>query len=181
MNEYERQVIELAAKTAVETTLKTIEKERAKDRAKMADRRLHNTKLLLKNYRIFKTFVENANYEIEEQYETPEQIMSELMKPGEEKMFVESIKNSVARTAVMINHIESMTGLYKTYCSMSGKEEDPRRWRIIYNLYLSENPKSIDDIAVEEYIDRRTVFRDVNTACEQIAALIFGIDGIKKK
>ena len=176
-----QELIEIAAKKGAEVALATIEKERAKDRAEVVDRRLHNTKLLLRNYRMFKAHVENAVYEIEEEFETPEQIMADLMKPGEGSMFVESIKRSVARTAAMVEHIEAMTGLYQAYCYMTGKEEDERRWRIIYNLYLSEDPKSVEEIADEENVVVRTVYRDVDTACERIAALIFGIDGIKRK
>jgi hypothetical protein len=176
-----QELIELAAKTGAEVALKTMEKERQADKRELVDRRLHNTKLLLRNYRMFKAHVDNAVYEIEEEYETPEQIMADLMKPGEGSMFVESIKRSVTRTAIMLEHIEAMTGLYQAYCHMTGKEEDERRWRIIYYLYLSEEPKSVEEIAADEYVTERTVYRDVDTACERIAALIFGIDGIKRK
>jgi PleD family two-component response regulator len=149
----------------------------------MADRRLRNTKLLLRNYRVFRAHVENAVFEVEE-YESPEEILTDLMMPGRDStQFVESIKRSAARTATIVQHMETMMRLYQTYCITSGNAEDERRWRVINALYICEEDgrRTIPQLAKDEGVVTRTIYNDVDVACERIAALMFGIDGIKRK
>lgn len=51
---------------------------------------------------------------------------------------------------------------------------------MIYALYLSDEPKTVQEIAEEEYINERTVYKDVKAACKRLTALIFGIDGFER-
>lgn len=175
-------IVKIAAEIGAKTAMETLEKERQRERTELSDRRLRNTKLLLRNFRTFRDYVENAVYEIEE-YESPEEILQELMMPGKDNvLFVESIKKSVARTATIVRHMETMMQLYQAYCSKTGTVEDERRWRVINALYISDDDrKTIAQLAKEEDVAERTIYKDIDIACERIAALMFGIDGLKRK
>lgn len=178
---YNEDIIKLAAEVGAKAALETMEKERQRDRTEMADRKLRNTKLLLRNYRLFRAHVKNAVYEVGN-CESAGDILADLMMPGRDgTLFVESIKKSVARTATIVLHIETMIDLYKTYCYASGTVEDERRWRIIDAHYISgEKQIKISDLAETEGVVERTIYKDIDIACERIAALMFGIDGLKR-
>lgn len=178
-------IIRLAAETGARVAMETLEKERQHSQREMADRRLRNTKLLLRNYRIFRAHVENAVYEAEIE-ESPQEILEDLMLPGRDgNVFVESIKKSVARTATIVRHMELMMQLYHSFCVTTGSAEDERRWRIVDELYIrdlgGERPRSVAELAKEEGVVERTIYKDIDAACERIAAFMFGVDGVKRK
>lgn len=178
-----REIIKMAAEIGAKTALETIEHEKQRELRAIADHRLHNTKLLLRNYRLLQAHAANAVYRVEE-YESPETILSELMMPRQDgNMFVESIKKSAARTATIVKHMETMMQLYRTYCFTTGSAEDERRWRVINALYICDKGerRSVPQLAKDEGVVERTIYKDVDVACERIAALMFGIDGVKRK
>ena len=177
----EEQIVLIAAEAGARAALERIEIERQQSRKGMADRRLRNTKLLLRNYRLFKAHAENAVYEVMPD-ESPQTILEDLMMPGRDNtLFVESIKESAARTATIVKHMETMMQLYHAYCVTTGEEEDLRRWRVVNGLYNAPERETVAELAAREGVVERTVYKDIDAACEKIAALMFGIDGIKKK
>ena len=177
----EEQIILIAAEAGARAALERIETERQQSRKEMADRRLRNTKLLLRNYRLFKAHAENAVYEVLPD-ESPQTILEDLMMPGRDNtLFVESIKESAARTATIVKHMETMMQLYHAYCVTTGEEEDLRRWRVVNGLYIAPERETVAELAAREGVVERTIYKDIDAACEKIAALMFGIDGIKRK
>lgn len=175
----QNEIIKLAAEAGAMAAMETLEKERKKAQKSRYDRRLRNTKLLLRNYRMFKEHAENAVYEIHQLEENAIDILDRMWEPDSNDLYVESIKKSKARTKIIMTHIIDMLDLYESYCLKSQKPEEHRRYRVIYNFYISELPITIREIAYNESIDERTVYKDIDSACEKLSGLIFGIDGIK--
>ena len=180
MGKFDKEMIRIAAETGAKAARERLEKERWKDEEERADRRLHNTRLLLKNYRLFKKHTDNAVYQVEQLDESIYEIL-ELMERRGTSDFSASIKNSAARTAVLVRHIEVMLGLYKTYCEDSGRQDNLRRWRVVKALYVDDQPATVQELADREFVAEKTIRRDVDAICEHLAALLFGIDGIKKE
>lgn len=179
MGKVDKETIRIAAEAGAKAAITQWEKERAKAADERVDRRLYNTRLLLKNYRLFKKHAENAVYEAEQLDESVYDIL-DMMERNTGNGFVDSIKNSVARTATLVRHIEVMLGLYRVYCEQSGRPEDIRRWRVAKALYIDDYPKTNQEIADQENVTDRTIRRDVEDVCEQLSALLFGIDGVKR-
>lgn len=174
------EIIRIAAEAGAAAGIKAYEEQKQKARNQFIDTRLRNTKLLLRNYRMFKAHCESAVYDMEQLDETPYDILELISNGMGGDHFVESIKASVARTATIVKHIETMFMLYEAYCFNSGRPEEERRCRIVQRLYINEEQETVPQIAQDENIDTRTVYKDIDAACEKIAALVFGIDGIKK-
>lgn len=174
-----KELIRIAAEIGAKTAIDRWEKEKEKEKSEQKDRRLHNTLLLLKNYRLFRDHAKNAVFQAEQMDESIYDIL-ESMERKTSNLFVDSIKSSAMRTAMLVRHIEVMLGLYRVYCENSRKPEDLRRWRVIEGLYVADKELSVLDLADRENVAKRTVERDVTEACEHLAALIFGIDGIRK-
>lgn len=176
-------LIKLAAEIGAKEALKTYNQKIAQTKAEKADRRLRNTKLLLRNYRMFKAHAENAVYEAQDAIDNNAYDIIDLMSDrwqDSEEVFVDSIKRSVERTVTIVAHVEAMLHLYEVYCMNSGNPEEVRRWDVVNRLYIVEPASSIRQLATFHGVTDRTIYRDVDIACERIAALMFGIDGIKK-
>lgn len=172
------------ARTGAKSAIDTIEKERKKLMRDWYDRRLRNTKLLLQNYRPLMEHYESAVYDaatLDEEDLTAAEVF-ELMTQYvyDNDLYVESIKRSAARTHIIMEHLNKMLGIYEVYCTKSQREDYKRHWRVISTLYLAEEPTTAAKIAEDEKIDKRTVYKDIDTACEVLTALIFGVDGVKR-
>lgn len=172
-------IVRLAAQAGAKAAMETLEKERAKERKSRYDRRLRNTKLLLRNYRMFKEHCEAAVFDASQIDENAIDILDLMWDRDGGEMVVESIKKSAQRTAIIMRHIDAMVDLYAAYCYRSGKPEDARRFRVISALYIEGTPWTVSQVAAREQIDDRTVYKDVDAAVEKLSALIFGIDGLK--
>jgi hypothetical protein len=179
MGKVDKEAIRIAAEVGAKAAMDRLDEERAKERSERVDRRLHNTKLLLRNFKLFKKHTENAVFEADQLDESVYDIL-DMMERSSSVGFVDSVKNSVARTAILVRHIEVMLDLYKIYCERSSKPEEARRWRAIKARYIDEDEKTVLDIAEQECVADRTVRRDIEEACEHLAALFFGIDGVKR-
>lgn len=175
------EIAAIAGDAGAKAALAAYKREAERTVHERVDRRLHNTELLLKNYRMFKSHAENAVYSAQDIDEDAYDIIDLMSDRGNDSdMVVESIKQSVARTATIVSHIDTMLNLYRTYCITSGTPEELRRWDVVSGLYIEEPPKTIRQLANDHICTERTIYRDIDDAYGKIAALIFGIDGIKK-
>lgn len=105
-----------AAEIGAKEALKTYEQERKKEQGKRADRRLRNTKLLLRNYHMLKEHAENSVFGRTQMEESALDILESMMNLYDNEVIIESIKRSATRTAIIVSHIETMFGLYDAYC-----------------------------------------------------------------
>ena len=173
-------IVRLASETAVESYRKELERQQEQDgkaRRERHHRVVNSAKMLLKNYRRFKKMTVSSVYgkdtSTNETLVELLELMQGIYRSGE--LEVVSIKDRVARTELMIEH---MLEVYKKDCNRS--PEGQRRYRVIYWMYLSEDEsKTAEDIAEMENVVVRTVFRDIKTAYEELAVLFFGIDGVR--
>lgn len=176
-------IVRLASETAVESYRKELERQQEQDgkaRRERHHRVVNSAKMLLKNYRRFKKMTVSSVYgkdtSTNETLVELLELMQGIYHSGE--LEVVSIKDRVARTELMIEHIDAMLEVYKKDCNRS--PEGQRRYRVIYWMYLSEDEsKTAEDIAEMENVVVRTVFRDIKTAYEELAVLFFGIDGVR--
>ena len=176
-------IVRLASETAVESYRKELERQQEQDgkaRRERHHRVVNSAKMLLKNYRRFKKMTVSSVYgkdtSTNETLVELLELMQGIYRSGE--LEVVSIKDRVARTELMIEHIYAMLEVYKKDCNRS--PEGQRRYRVIYWMYLSEDEsKTAEDIAEMENVVVRTVFRDIKTAYEELAVLFFGIDGVR--
>lgn len=166
-----------AGTAAAEKRLEEGKKEQAKGRYK---RRLHNTRLLLANYRNLKEHVSGAVFNGRKAKESALDILDGLDNfEYEDAYYISSIKQSQQRTLIILTHIDEMLNLYRISCEQSGKEEEMRRCRILNAAYIDPDKKSPEEIARENHVEKRTYYSDLGKAIKPLSALIFGIDGIR--
>lgn len=147
------------------------------------DIKLKNTRLLLKNYRKFVSFCEQATVsEKELESATVEDILDKLYcAVYDEVTIVQSILVSKKRTEIILTHIEKIINFYIFDSENSKNNEKNRRAHVLEDLYIKgkKQPRT-SEIAKKYCISERQVNRDKNVAIEEIAVLMFGIDGIRK-
>ena len=177
-------IIHESARLAALEGARAVLAEQAKSAAGRSDRRLHNTKLLLKNYRMFKAYCTGAVYTDEngehdgQDDETALEIMDMMLQRDTYSVTVESIRKSCRRTKIMVQHIDSMLDMYRVVCEQSSNAALLRGYRIIKGLYLDDPPSTAEQLALQENISPRQLYRDCDIAIEKISLLMFGIDGL---
>ena len=146
------EITEIARITAVEVL-----KQRDAIVQEEFDARYHDVKLLMKNYRMLKAHYAHVSPETLE---------------------VDAICSMHRKTGLMMSHVDKMLTAYKAICCESGKPDEQNRWETLYLRYITDERINIDAIANKLNIDRRTYFRYVNRAMEDLAVLLFGIEAI---
>ena len=172
---------QIGAEAGAAAAIKAAERERKKCRKQQYDWRLHNTKLLLKNYRRLNQYYQNAVFSkesAEEADENFEQIMRNMGRPADEEIFVESIQRNYITTRIIMTHVNKMLDIYKIMCTRSGRRDDARHWRVLESLYISDTRLTAAEVAEAEMVDKRTVYRDIDMCVVDLTALLFGVGGI---
>lgn len=177
-------MLDIALQRGIEAGIKEamsyLAEEKEKAYKSRYDRRLRNTRLLLKNYRSLRKHIEGAIYSTKQVRENAIDILDGLDEAAlDDSLYVEGIKKSQQRTIIILNHVDEMLTFYRIGCEQSGKDEDMRRYRTIMAMYINENKLTAQQIAEKECVEVRTVYKDITTAIKPISALIFGIDSIK--
>lgn len=162
------------ARIAAETALEFYKKEQERQNRLKRDRRLRNTKLLLRNYRKFKVHCHENLKELEDLKD-----LDSLEYLDVEELAIEAIIKNKERTAAMVRYVDRMLEVYRILSEKSRKPEDLRRFKILYDLYISDQEKTVDELSDCHKIDKRSVYRDINKACEALSSLIFGVDGLR--
>jgi len=159
-------------KLAVEASKAYDTKQRVKNIKVRHDKRLRNTRLLLKHYNYFRNHADESIYK-SSQLDAVE-VLDEIEDDISE-VYIQSIKKSSDKTCVILSHIKSMIDLYELYCVKAGTSEQ-RKLRVLKAFYFDS--MKMCDIAINENIAERTCFRDLDDAINKMSALIFGIDAV---
>lgn len=175
-----KNVYEKAAEIGAKEAMKAYKQEKKKEQDKRADRRLRNTRLLLRNYHMLKEHSENSVFGRTQMEESALNILESMMNLYDDEIIIESIRRSATRTAIIISHIEIMFSLYSAYCEKSqNRELDRRRYKVIWERYIAEPVSSVKEIAIKYNMSKENVYSDLKVAEEMLTALIFGVDGLK--
>lgn len=173
-------IVRVAAEVGSKTALDVYAKQREREKRLRVDRRLRDTKRLMRNYREIKIHAGDAIASLAEVVNEDYEFFRNLMEEGD-KIDVTAIVRSKARSAIMLTHIDTMLQAYQTICYASKKPEEQRRYRVLESLCLFEEPLPVNEIAERENIDTRTVYKDLDAACEKMSALLFGIQWIERE
>lgn len=171
-------MVSIAAEAGAKAAMDRIDEERRNMRKKSSDRRLRNTKLLMRNYRMLKENADNSVFGRSQMEESAADILTSMMNLYNDEVIVESIKRSASRTAIIVAHIETMLGLYEAYCEKSLNPLDARRYEIMCDMYIAEKPMTVKEIAKKQKMSKENVYSDLKIAIEMLTSLIFGVDGL---
>lgn len=172
-------MIAKAALAGASVAAEAVEKAHQKEQKELKDRRLHNTRLLLRNYRMLKESCEKAVYKKEHQEKTTEEVIRDLMSMhASDGVIVNSIKESAERTSIIISHVDKMIDVFRMYCGKCG-EKEKRQYKVIKAMYITKDRTSASELANRFGVSKVTIYDDIKTAEERLSALFFGINGLR--
>ena len=111
------------SETASRIGIETYKKEREESVRQKYDRRLRNTKVLLREYRNLKKYSENATYKKSDSNEAMAVLEEIDNTEMEDELYVDAIKKSKDRTQIIIDHIHRMLDIYKTLCEKNNDKK----------------------------------------------------------
>lgn len=179
---FEKMVAQGVAK-GIKDGLETIKNQEKLRQSVSYDIKLKNTRLLLRNYRKFVQFCEQATVsEKELETATVEEILDKLYcATYDEVTVVQSILASKKRTEIIMEHIKKIINFYIFDSESSKNDEKHRRAHILEDLYIKGKKQPAMSVLAKKYhISERQVHRDKNVAIEEMSVFMFGIDGIRK-
>lgn len=171
-------LMEKAASAGAKAGIDKFKEEAKRRQERNRDKRYHNTRLLLWNYRMLKINAENSIFGRSQMEESAADILDSMMNMYNDDVIVESIKNSATRTAIIVAHLETMLDMFEVCCERSGNEVDERRYDMIHGLYIAEDSVSRNELAEKWGISTQTTYNDEKIAIERLSALIFGVDSL---
>lgn len=144
--------------------------------ARRHEQKLHNTKLLLKNYRKFKKHVDQAEFTAASLIDEELLDMLEIKyETKADETYLKSILRTKARTAKMLTYIINVLE-FNVYQNKGRKKE--QNMALTLKLFYIDG-LSQSKIAEKLDVDDRTVRRYLEEGPLQIAPLMFGVDGLK--
>lgn len=157
-----------------EVAIKKFYELQKEEKTKRIDRRLFNTKILLKNYRHLKVYCNEMKKNLDLKMGEEEKIIT----PDKAYLTLESIKRSEARTLAMMRFIDNMIRVYEMDCKHLGAEA-VRRYETLLHFYINDKRKSYAEIAKLHNVSERTAQRDLKEAVHAMSVLFFGTDGMR--
>lgn len=149
---------------AVKSAIREYSKEQKTEKKRKA---LHNTKLLLKNYRKIQQSIEEAVYEIrqlEQEY---------VVLNDSDELYIESIRRSKLKSLIVITHIDKALALVQEECNRKGTPEK-------YNAFIScmLDGMTYDDAAKEYLSSKPSISRWINDITKEVSIQLFGVEGV---
>lgn len=177
-----RQTAEKAAEIGARSAMEHMGKLRKQENKKLRDRRLRNTELLLRNYKMLKLHADEGVFSVEQTEDddlTLDEIIA-LMSQKDDDQMIQSIRESKMRTTIIIRHVDTMLKVYRIYAETCDDPLEYRRYQLLYDRYIADKLASTLDLSLEYHISKEQVYRDLRVAKERVSALIFGIEGLEK-
>lgn len=173
--------IEDIIKLGINAGINYIKQQEELKTGKRTDKKLRNTKLLLKIYRTLKAHIDIADKTLNSlDEEELLNVIDEIDFDLNEENLVHSIVISQKRTALLVKHLD-MCLEYLKYKSESIRK--PGIYQIVYALYIKDYGNDIiptyEQICEDLHISQSTLSRNLNSALLELSVLNFGIDSIK--
>ena len=168
------EMLSAIVKQAAEAAIAAYKAEQAKKSAAIRDKRYNSAKSLLRSYRALRDYVQNTIFDVSQVAYDSE--ILEAVGMLREAREIEVIRDRLEFTEVVIENVNNALASYNAWCGKSQKPEVQRRWRVLEKMYLSEDEKTAQEIADEEYISLRQVYDDIDKAAQDLSKRLFGID-----
>ena len=147
--------------------VKELAKEVIKELTKQQkDKRLHNTRLLMKNYIALKNHIENVNEDMEE-------FEIEVEMGSKDNIWIMSIARSKIRTAKMVAYVESAMDIVKEKFENNLESEKFRAFEMHYI-----DKKTNEEIQEELNCGKNSPKRWSDLIIEELNILLWGIDAL---
>lgn len=130
------------------------------------DKRLHNTRLLMKYYNPLKEHLESVSEDISK-------FNFDIDEEEDARTFIGSIARSKIRTAKMISYLESAIDIIEKRYKANGEVE---KYQAFVMHYIYENTN--EEIQEKFNCGKNTPRRWSNTIIDELSVLLWGVDAL---
>lgn len=170
-------IAEMAADKAVEA----YRSEERKAHRRKDNENVRITKKKLQSYRRVKaSLADTEEFTDDEKIELRWAFVKDLMgsaydsiEKSEER--IRSVETRRKRDSFEIQSIDRAMRLYGLEAESSTNDEFRRRYRELYAMYIADEAKGVKEIAEEENISEKIVYRDIGIACKILAVYLLGM------
>ncbi len=155
------EMINKAVKIAIKEYSKTREIEKKR-------KALHNTKMLLKNYKRIEKSIEEAIYETNQLKE------ESLGYDDAEELYINSILRSKLRSMIVIAHIDKALNTVRKEYVQKGT---PEKYDAFIKCMIDQ--MNYEDAASIYFTSKQTISRWVVDSTKLVSVQLFGIDGVE--
>ena len=169
------------AAIAADKAVEAYRSEEQKSQKRRENESVRVTKRKLQSYRRVKASLsETEVFTEDEKIELRWKFVEDLMGCGTEYIAkaderIKSVENKRRRDSFEIQTIDRAMALYKAEVDKSPNEEIQRRYRVVYAMYIDDEPMSVEEIAAIENVSEKTVYRDIGIACKIISIYLLGM------
>ena len=165
-------IAEIAAREASKVYREEQKKSEKKER-NSADK-VKRTKKLLSDYRRLKRDEFSIAEKVEKRWAFIRDLMGSAYAKKPESI-IEDEEKRRAENMYYIERIEKAVETYRQECEVSRKPEAMRCFREVYGYYMDEEEKTVAQIAEEECVSEKTVYKDIGNACKIISVYLLGV------
>lgn len=181
------EIIEQISAVASLEAIKAYKDEKSKEERKEKKKRdsVERTKNMLKSYRAVKKRLDDGiQFTKEEQAELRWKFLEDLMGDpifaGREPETVAEDKEKKRQEDIYgVYMIDTAMRLYEEECKATDNEERKRRFRELHAMYIEEQECTVAEIAAQEDISEKTVYKDIGIATQILAIYLFGFSAIR--
>lgn len=162
---YSKKEINIIIQSTVDATISSIKAKEKQDIKQKKDAALFNTKLLIKKYRELKAHCDIIPEQIEE-------LAGHDFDTG--KMSLDTLMTEKAKTYKMMLYVDAAIRIYDEMCTRSSNDAKERRFKVLYELFISSYPLSVEEISEKFFISKKQVYNDRDKAIRELSTILFG-------
>lgn len=162
------ETIALAVQAGVEAAIKYIDAEHKNARERNRKAAIKRTRFFLKNYRRIQKYAQS----------TPPALIQSEDAWFDDVIVIGGTKMTRRRAMMVFRHILEAMLYFQTDCERSGKKQKMRQYRVIKARFIDEPGQLVREIAEQEDVEERVIYRDIEDAIGSIAVILCGIDGL---
>lgn len=149
---------------AVKKAIKDYDREQRKERSRKA---LHNTKLLLKNYKKIQSSIEEA---ISDAKQLEENL---VIIDNSDELYIESIRRSKLKSLIVLAHIDKALDVVRNEYGKKGSTEK-------YDIFMEcmIDGVTFDEAAIKYYSSKTSISRWINEVTKEVSIQLFGVEGV---
>lgn len=175
MKQSQERLIEEVTHIATVKAIEVFKVQKESELKKLEDKRLHNTKLLLKHYQEFKLYTDKTKGTTSSRLTPDEKNVLATITFGEGEEIINSIKETTKRTVAMVQYIDKAL---ETLEFMYTQEKNERDFNVLKKRYMES--WTIPKLAEFYHMNERSVYKVLDSVTERLSVLLFGIYGVDK-
>lgn len=163
--------LEIITRTAANVAVDQFKQTEMNKKVQLDKQKFRDVKMLLKNYRHLKAYSED----IEQEMQDFDYLWDSFGLDNRKALIGSGLTEYNAKTVVLMEYVDFRLKQFEKLCTT---EDEIRRFKIIRDLYLIDEPLTLEQAGEKYGISAPGVYKNINKVCGDLAVLFFGIEAV---